>query len=197
LLAARLVADGTETLISIAEQVGITTKALSSWRRKPAFMEVVIAYRNRIDKEVMATGIAVKANRIKALNRQFERIEKVIAARAADPETMMAPGGNTGLLAHDKKGVGAGPAAKVVDVYEFDAALAKARSDTLEQIAKEQGGQYDEKPPAGTVNDNRKVIFHFPVASPELLAEVANAPFADLPAARPRLLTRPSDWAQR
>lgn len=197
LLAAQLIADGTETLISIAEQVGITPKALSSWRRKPAFMEVVTAYRNRIDKEVMATGIAVKANRIKALNQQFDRIEKVIAASAADPKTMMAPGGSTGLLAHDKKGVGAGLAAEVVDVYEFDAALAKARSDTLEQIAKERGGQFEDKPPAGTYNDNRKVIFNFPTASPELLAEVANAPTIDLPAGRPRLLTRPSDGAQR
>jgi uncharacterized small protein (DUF1192 family) len=54
-------------------------------------------------------------------------------------------------------------------------------------------GRLDGKPanPAGI--DNRKVIFNFPVASPELLAEVANAPTIDLPAARPRLLTRPSD----
>lgn len=46
-------------------------------------------------------------------------------------------------------------------------------------------------------NDNRRVIFNFPVATPELLAEVANARTIDLPAARPRLLTRPSDGAQR
>lgn len=54
-------------------------------------------------------------------------------------------------------------------------------------------GRLDGKPAGPGGVDNRKVIFHFPVASPELLAEVANAPFADLPAARPRLLTRPSD----
>jgi hypothetical protein len=53
LLAARLIAEGTETPIFIAEQVGITTRALSSWRRKPAFIEVVAAYRERIDKVVM------------------------------------------------------------------------------------------------------------------------------------------------
>jgi hypothetical protein len=64
------------------------------------------------------------------------------------------------------------------------------------QFRGEVTGELDRNKPGG-LNDNRKVIFHFPVASPELLAEVANAPFADLPAARPRLLTRPSDGAQR
>lgn len=200
LLAARLIADGTETLTSIAEQVGITPKALSSWRRKPAFMDVVDAYRRRIEAEVMNQGIAVKANRIKALNAQFERIEKVIAARAADPEIGDAPGGKSGLLAHDVKGVGAGPAAQVVDVFEFDSALDKARSDILQQIAKEQGGQFEDKKdpgPGGVFNHNRTVVFNFPVLSAEDLAAVENAPTIDLDIPRRRLLTRPSDGAQR
>jgi hypothetical protein len=50
---------------------------------------------------------------------------------------------------------------------------------------------------SGEVNDNRKMtIFNFPVATPEMIAEVANARTIDLPAARPRLLTRPSDGKQ-
>jgi hypothetical protein len=64
----------------------------------------------------------------------------------------------------------------------------------VELMAKLTGRLDGNKPPGpGTLNDQRRVIFNFPVASPELLAEVANAPYADLPAARPRLLIRPSD----
>jgi hypothetical protein len=57
-------------------------------------------------------------------------------------------------------------------------------------------GQLDGKPvdPGGV--DNRRVIFNFPVATPEMIAEVANARTIDLPTARPRLLTRPSDGKQ-
>jgi hypothetical protein len=72
--------------------------------------------------------------------------------------------------------------------------LSKQYLDTLEQAAKETGGQFEDQPDKrATANDNRKVIFNFPVATPELLAEVANARTIDLPAARPWLLTRPSD----
>jgi hypothetical protein len=56
LLAVRLIAEGTLEGTEIAQQVGITPRALSSWRRKPAFMEVVAAYRERIDKEVMESA---------------------------------------------------------------------------------------------------------------------------------------------
>jgi hypothetical protein len=54
-------------------------------------------------------------------------------------------------------------------------------------------GSLDGKPAGPTGVDNRRVIFNFPVATPEMIAEVANARTIDLPAARPRLLTRPSD----
>jgi hypothetical protein len=49
----------------------------------------------------------------------------------------------------------------------------------------------------GGVDNRRVCIFNFPVASPELLAEVANAPTIDLPIPARRLLQRPSDGAQR
>jgi hypothetical protein len=64
------------------------------------------------------------------------------------------------------------------------------------QFRGEVTGELDRIKPGG-LNDNRKVIFNFPVATPELLAEVANARTIDLPAVRPRLLSRPSDGAQR
>jgi hypothetical protein len=58
-------------------------------------------------------------------------------------------------------------------------------------------GRLDGKPagPAGV--DNRKVIFNFPVLSPEALAAVENAPTMDLPTPARRPLERPSDGAQR
>lgn len=76
--------------------------------------------------------------------------------------------------------------------------LSKQYLDTLAQAAKEQGGQFEDKPPAGgTFNHNQTVVFSFPVLSAEDLAAVENAPTVDLPVPARRLLQRPSDGQQR
>jgi hypothetical protein len=197
LSAAFSVAEDRLSDTAIAETCGVKRAALARWKKRPEFQQAVEMFKTEIAARVLTTGIAVKTNRIKALNTQFERIERVIAARAADPDMQKVPGGDTGTLAHDQKSIGSGLNAEVVDVYEFDAALDKARSNLLEQTAKEVGGAFEEKPGGPVITDARRITFNFPVLSPEDLAAVENAPYADLPAARPRLLIRPSDGAQR
>jgi hypothetical protein len=56
-------------------------------------------------------------------------------------------------------------------------------------------GRLDGKPanPAGV--DNRRVIFNFPVATPELLAEVANARTIDLPRGTPAAAVTTERWS--
>lgn len=197
LLAARLVAEGNHKTSEVAELVGISEHTMRSWRLKPAFLAVVHAYRKRFDAEVQQVDIAGKNGRIAAHVQGFRRIERIIEKRAADPRMETAPGGDTGMLAVERVCIGGGEHGEFLDKFTFDAALDRQRTEKLELIAKEQGGQFEDKPAPGTVNDNRKVIFNFPVLSAEDLAAVESAPTIDLPVPARRLLQRPSDGAQR
>jgi hypothetical protein len=67
LLAAWLIAD-------------VTTRALSSWRRKPAFMDVVAAYRERIDKEVVDS---VRKLLAESKKKHDQRLRKLLNGRQA------------------------------------------------------------------------------------------------------------------
>ncbi len=65
-------------------------------------------------------SIAVKDDRVKAQQLRWEKMHRVIDARAADPEMQRAPGGETGLLVKSFKTLGSGPLATVVEEYEVD-----------------------------------------------------------------------------
>lgn len=64
-------------------------------------------------------------------------MKRVIEARAEKYADV--PGGNTGLLVHNVKSIGAGVTAERVDLYEFDAALVKELREHERQIAEELG----------------------------------------------------------
>jgi hypothetical protein len=98
----------------------------------------------RISESLVAQSIAIKEARIKALNDRWLKLQQVIAERAVDPSMQGIAGGSTGLLAHDQKGVGAGPAAEVIDVYEVDCGVLKELREHEVQAAKELG-QWVEK----------------------------------------------------
>jgi len=89
-------------------------------------------------------------------------------------------------------------AKKAEDAGDLKTALSGIRelSRIVELMAK-LTGRPDGKPAGPGGVDNRKVIFNFPIASPEMIAEVQNAPTADLDVIPRRLLQRPSDGAQR
>jgi hypothetical protein len=97
-----------------------------------------------ISEKLLSKTISDKNCRIAALNDRWMKLQQVIDERAYDPDFKDVPGGSTGLLCHDKKGVGAGPAAEVVDVYEVDTGLLKEMREHEKQAAIE-AGQWVEK----------------------------------------------------
>jgi hypothetical protein len=83
---------------------------------------------------------------------------------------------------------------------DLRAALAGVRELTklVELLARLTGRLGENKSSGGPGGvDNRKVIFNFPVASPEMIEAVENAVTIDLPTPARRLLQRPSDGQQR
>src|SRR5665213_461310 len=156
----------------VASLLEVPIGAIYRWKRNPKFKALLARYQSLIDAEAVSTGVALQQVRMRKLNRHAARIEK----RLDPPEIEGQP-------------------SQPLDIAEF-AVLDHAYRATIEQAAKEMGGQYAEQ----TTNDRGSgvsVTFNFPVATQEQLDAVNNAPVIDLPPMARRLLTRPSDGKQR
>lgn len=142
--AAKLLAADELTDQEIADKVGVQRKTLWWWKKQPEFAAEVKAVTDTLGDVSLRYAIGRRARRVAALNDRWERMKRVIEERAAAQEMADAAGGTTGVLTHTMKGVGAGPAAQVVDEYAFDAALMKELREHEKQAAQELG-QWVEK----------------------------------------------------
>ncbi len=190
--AAYLIAEARHTHADIAKMVSVDPTTISDWKRTPEFRSAISEFRNGIAGEVLERGVAQKFRRVEKLNAQVERIERVFEGRAADPAMKEVPGGDTGLLTHDQKALGSGEFATIVDVYEFDAALAKEYRALMEHVAKELGEfEPDKAGPKGDLHQH--VHIHYPQMTDAEQSAAVAAQEADMPPAAKRLLMRPSD----
>lgn len=141
--AAVLLALGELTIAEIADKVDVTDRTIYVWKTEHEFMARVTDCKAEIRERVFSEGIADKALRIRRLDKRWKAIDRLIEARAFDL-AMHVAGGDTGLLAHEQKSIGAGDLATVVDVYKADTALLKEEREIAKQAAIELG-QWTEK----------------------------------------------------
>jgi hypothetical protein len=131
-------------LLWFAELCGITERTLERWKKEPEFSErvkaIVLAYSER----ALRGGLARREKRVAVLNDMHDRMLTVIDERAEDVGMQVVPGGKSGLITKQLKGIGKGEDFQVVEVYEVDTALVRELRATQEQIAKELG-QWVEK----------------------------------------------------
>jgi transposase-like protein len=161
--AAQLVAYGELSFPAIASKVGIARDTLFRWRRVPEFAARVEELTGAIKASLRRLAVSRPERRVDRLNRDWLRLQKVIEERAADPKMAGVPGGDTGLLTRDVKGVGSGEGFRLVELYEVDAAILKELREIERQAAKEIGWGVDladqaaagKPPPARCVNDWR------------------------------------------
>lgn len=137
--AAALVAAGILTEDQIADHIGVARKTLFNWRQTEAFGLRVDEVRETIRDRAAVTGIALLGNRVAALNERWERMKLVIKERAADEAMKAVPGGKTGLLAHNVKGIGKGEDFQLIDIYEVDTGILKELREHERQAAQELG----------------------------------------------------------
>lgn len=142
--AAQLVSVDELTDEQIAQRAKVTRQTLSNWKANPEFAARVDQHIADCRARIRKRGIAVIENRVRALQDRWDRMHRVIAERAEAPEMQSVPGGKTGLMVRDIKSVGAGTAAKFVDVYEVDTGLLRELREHEQQAAKELG-QWTEK----------------------------------------------------
>lgn len=142
--AALLVAEDELTQAEIAVQAGVSPKTIERWKKTKKFAERVAQIEKAVAKRILARGIARRDKRVRALDDRWERMKALLAARQADPALRGIPGGTTGLIVHDVKGVGKGDDFQLIDTYSFDASLVKEMREHEKQAAQEVG-QWVEK----------------------------------------------------
>lgn len=138
-LAAKLIVESELTIEAMAKQVGISPATIYNWRRTPEFQSIVERCRDDYRKRIQSDGIAKRENRVAALGDRWRRLKQIIDERAAVPEMATVPGGKTGLMVHQVKGIGKGEDFQVIDEYVLDAALLRELRDHEKQAAEELG----------------------------------------------------------
>lgn len=137
--AAYLLAQANLTHQEIADHVGVARQTLWNWRQHPEFIAKYEQYKVEIQEDVRRIGVADMLRRVAAQNDRWNRMRRVIEARADDQSMQEVPGGNTGLLVRTTKSLGSGPSATTVDEYAVDTGLLKALLDHEKQAAQELG----------------------------------------------------------
>ena len=137
--AALLVAQDELTDRKIATACSMSDRTLDRWKQHPEFAARVQEHRDAWREEIKAKGIASRQNRVDAQNDRWRRMQQVIDERAADESMSHVPGGSTGLLAHNVKGVGRGEDFQLIDIYEVDTGLLKELREHEKLTAEELG----------------------------------------------------------
>jgi cell pole-organizing protein PopZ len=89
--------------------------------------------------------------RVRALQDRWDKMNRIIAARSADPDIRKAPGGETGLLVRTLKQLGRGETAEIVEEFELDTGLLKELREHEKQAAQELGQWTDRTEHTGEV----------------------------------------------
>ena len=142
--AAQLLAEGELGIEGIAEKIGVTRQAIWLWRKIPEFTARVDEIIAELDAGVRRLAICRPERRIDRLNRVWIKMQRVINERAASIEMQHVPGGPTGLMVRNVKGVGKGEDFQLHELYEVDVPLLKELRETEKQAAIELG-QWMEK----------------------------------------------------
>ena len=141
--AALLIAQANLNKAQIAEQIGVDERTLRRWLERADFRAKVDETAAEIAAEVRRIGIATITGRVRALNDRWNRMQRVIEARADDPGMAKAPGGSTGLMVHKIKSIGYGENATLVEEYEVDTGLLRELREHEKQAAQELGQWQD------------------------------------------------------
>lgn len=154
--AALMVAQDEITDEEIASRCGVHRVTLEKWKRNTDFISRVEEHRWVMAEEIRREGVSILENRVRRLNRRWNALHRVIAERGADPEIQNVPGGKTGLLVKQIKGIGKGDDFQIVEQYAVDTGtLAELRA--IEKQAAQELGQWQEKTEV-TGDPNKPVI---------------------------------------
>ena len=137
--AAVLVSEGAISNGAIAFECKVAIRTVSYWKSKPEFQARVEQLRKITAGDAMDFSIARKIERVRALDARWTKMHQVIEARGSEPEMAKVPGGPSGLLVREIKGIGAGENFREVEEYKVDTGLLKELREHEKQAAIEVG----------------------------------------------------------
>ncbi len=128
----------------IAVACKASLRTIKAWKIHPEFAARVIEILQREREAIAEEGIVLKKLRLQQYVDQYERMARILNERASDPGMDGVPGGKTGLILRDVKGIGRGDDFQAVNVYSPDTQLLKEMREWMKQAAIEMG-QWVEK----------------------------------------------------
>lgn len=142
--AVALLAQGDMSDEAIASLLKVTRVTLWRWKQVGEFQDRIRVTVEQFRLAAVSEGIADKVNRLRSVNDRWQRMHAVIRERAASKEMQSVPGGKSGLVTKQLKGIGKGDDFQVVEVYQVDTGLLAQMLAHEQQAAKELG-QWTEK----------------------------------------------------
>lgn len=137
--AAVLLAEDHLTDARIADLVGVNRKTLQRWKELPDFSRRVQQVVGVFADRALKHGLARRERRLQVLNDMHDRMLQIIDERAKSPDLSGVPGGTTGLVTKQMKGIGKGDDFRIVEVYEVDTATLREIREMQAQVAEELG----------------------------------------------------------
>lgn len=167
--AAHLVVEDRLTDEEIAAEVGTSIRQFYRWKRSPAFVAETTRITKAFNAALIGVGVATHRRRVEAINDRWHRMQRLIEARAKDPETARIPGGETGLLVKQLKGIGKGKDFKVVEEFAVDTGLLREMREHERQAAMELGQWVEKVAPTNPEGDRE----YGELTEPERVAKLA------------------------
>jgi hypothetical protein len=135
--AALLLAENELTDKQVWTRIGVSRRTLQLWKNHPEFKAKVRAYTERIGSRMLGLAIAKRVKRVMWLDQRHAKLQRIIRERGASEEMKDIPGGTTGLLVRQVKGVGRADNFRLIYEYVLDAALL-AEMRALEKAAAQE-----------------------------------------------------------
>ncbi len=149
--AALLLAIDELTDEAIIEKLDIARTSLYEWKKNEEFRSRIDVHIAEFRARVRRRGIAIIENRVSHLQRRHDLLNQIIRERGRSPEMAIVPGGTTGLIVHQVKGVGKGEDFQIIDEYVLDASLLRELREHEKQAAQELGQWTEKQDLSGTV----------------------------------------------
>jgi hypothetical protein len=143
--AAQLLVEGELTDKEIARMIGISERQLRRWKAVPQFRSKLEALQSELEKVSQRYAVGRLARRIAWLDARLAKLRQIVEQRAADPTMQVVPGGTSGLLVREVKGVGSGDQFRTIETYHVDGALLKEMREHEKQAAIELGQWMEKK----------------------------------------------------
>lgn len=131
----------------IAEQVGVSRATIARWKKLELFKAACAKTIEESEKTILSVPIAQRRRRVDALQDRWKRMRRVIDARAADETMHVVPGGETGLLTRQYRGIGHGESFTMVEEFSVDTGLLREMRELEKQAAQEVGQWVDKLAP--------------------------------------------------